>query len=122
MSIELTEELLKAATQYGYMGIFSHRDTMQQALDDATNMISAMQDDRAAAMTALMIFVNTNALAQAQRDLAKNDVVGELRELARATLAYCEQDSRSERRRREMIRGAQEALVHAVKEFGPEDT
>ncbi len=122
MKFEVTDELITKAAQFGYMGLFDHRDTLQEALDNATNMISAMHEDGAPAMVALMVFVNTNALMLAKQGQQKDAVVGELRELARATLAYCEQGSRSIRRRAAMIKGAHEALDHAEKEFGPEDT
>lgn len=41
------------------------------------------------------------------------EVLRQLEELARATKAYCEQDSRSERRRQAMIQGANEAIEAA---------
>lgn len=47
-------------------------------------------------------------------------VVGALREHVRASVAYCEQDSRSERRRKAMLDDAKTVLDDAEKEFGPE--
>lgn len=41
-------------------------------------------------------------------------VIGELLSMAYATLAYCEDDSRSPRRRQMMIRGAREAIEIAT--------
>ncbi len=47
-------------------------------------------------------------------------VVNELRLMARATKAYVEQDSRSERRRFAVFDGAVLALKHAQEVFGDE--
>ena len=68
------------------------------------------------ALTALMLAVNTNALIAAQQ----REVINELRELARATQSYCEQDSNSSRRRVAMIQGAKDALINAQDVFGDE--
>lgn len=114
--IVLTEELAKNAERFGYMGLFAHRASEREAYRDAVAMIEALED-KAGAFTALMILVNTSALVRAQQ----GEVVAELRELARATKAYCEQDSRSDRRRRAVISGANLALEHATEQFGPEE-
>ncbi len=50
-----------------------------------------------------------------------NEVIRQLEELARATKAYCEQDSRSERRRQAMIKGADEAIAAAQPYLREED-
>ena len=50
----------------------------------------------------------------------QTDSVNELRELARATHAYCEQDSRSARRRGTMMHSALDAIYNAQKAFGDE--
>ncbi len=51
----------------------------------------------------------------------QQEVVNELRELARATEAYCIQDSRSSARRAAMIQGAKDALINAQEAFGDEE-
>ncbi len=107
------------ATRFGYMGLFAHRDSLREAMDDAMSMIegSYPKGERGAAMTALMITINTYALLMAEQRV----VVNELRELARATEAYCIQDSRSSARRAAMIQEAGDALVNAQDVFGDED-
>lgn len=115
--VELTEELAKVAVRFGYIGLFSHRSSLQKAIDGSMAMIETMEE-KALAMTAMAIVLNTTALIRAQQ----LGVVNELRELARATTAYCVEDSRSGRRRDAMISGAEEALRNAEEVFGPEET
>lgn len=116
--IELTDKLARCAAKFGYIGLFAHRKTLQKATNDAVTMIESIDGrERGIAMTAMMIVLNTTAITRAQQ----LEVVNELRELARATKAYCIEDSRSMRRQDAMITGAEAALEHAEEVFGPED-
>ena len=104
--------------QFGYVGLFSHRDSIQEAHDDALSMIenAVPKEVQAHALTAVMLVQNTNALIMGEQ----RDVINELRELARATEAYCIQDSRSSARRAAMIQGCKDALINAQDVFGDE--
>ncbi len=108
----------KRAVRFGYMGLFSHRDTLQEAHDSALSMIEGAIPKAAQphAITAVMLVQNTYALIRAEQ----HEVINELRELARATEAYCIQDSRSSRRRADMIQGCKDALINAQDVFGDE--
>lgn len=99
MSIEIppnpNDELVKAASRLGYVGMVSHRSTIKGAFDDAIEMCKA--DDG----TSVPVFLATNtmALAWAQERL---DCI----EMMDAIISYCEDNSRSERRRVAMIDAA----------------
>ncbi len=109
----------RRAARFGYVGIFAHRDSRHEAYDDAMHMVNGnyAHNDRLSAITALMLVINTNALILAEQ----REVINELRELARATQAYCEQDSRSSARRAAMIQGAKDAIINAQDVFGAEE-
>lgn len=116
LPVTIPEELAKKAVRFGYLGVFSHRKTLQDAYNAAMDIINNM-DEKAAACTAMMLVMNTNALGKAQQV----DVVDELREMARATKAYIEDGSRSQRRADALLEGARTALEHAEEQFGPEE-
>lgn len=64
--IKSDNETKKRAAKYGYFGMFSHRDTLQEALDYATDLMNTLSPgDNTAGMIGLMVFVNTVALAKA---------------------------------------------------------
>ena len=52
--------------------------------------------------------------------LEERNSINELREMVRAAVAYCQVDSRSDRRRKAMIQGGMVALVNAQDAFGDE--
>lgn len=109
----------KRSRRFGYVGLFAHRDSIQEAHDGALSMIEGAipKDVQAHALTAMMIVQNTYALILGEQ----REVINELRELARATRAYCVQDSRSSRRRAVMIKETEDALINAQDVFGDED-
>ncbi len=115
LPVIIPQELAEKAAQFGYIGLFAHRETLQKAYDASMAIIEAC-DDKAAACTALMICMNTGALLKARQV----DTIDELRELARATVAFIEQGSNSDRRRQALVEGARTALIHAEEQFGPE--
>ena len=89
------EALVEMAVKLGYIGLVSHRQTIQEAYDDGVEMLKA--DD--ATVVPLHLLMNTMALQWAQDRL--NTV-----EMMDAIISYCEDDSRSPRRREEIRRGA----------------
>ncbi len=113
--IKVTPELKKLAIRFGYIPLIAYRDTRDEALHELITRIETY-DDKVATKIALSVALNTIALERAHEAC----IVTELRELARATEAYCLQDSRSERRRQAMISGCKLALTHAQNTFGDE--
>ncbi len=107
--MEIDEELATEAAQYGYIGLIAHRDTMNDAYGYALEVAETLEDGKGPALIAVHILLNTHAIqwAKAVR------VIEELEELARATTAYLEQDSRSERRKQAMLDGATQAIANA---------
>ncbi len=105
------EELAKEAQQYGYIGLVSVRDSMSEAYQYALDVAGALGSDGASMNIAVQVFLNTHAIqwAKAVR------VIEELEELARATIAYLEQGSQSERRKQAMLDGATQAIANARK-------
>lgn len=106
---ENNEQLETEAVRFGYIGLYSHCDTVQEALEYGLSVAKATGDQEAHVTTALMVIVNTYALAQAQQHC----VMKELEEMARAALSYCQDGSKSDRRRMRMIEGAQSAIAAA---------
>lgn len=105
-------ELLQEATRYGYTGFFVHKDTVQEAYDYALDIVKELGTDGARMMLGLQVLLNTLAIGTAKHIR----VIKQLEELARATKCYCEDASRSERRRLAMIEGADEA-IEAAKDY-----
>ncbi len=107
--------LEQEATRFGYLGLFSHRETMGGAYNYAMGIVKAIPDSAAAhVITAIQVMVNTYALNQAKQ----RRVIAELEEMARASLSYCQDGSRSDRRRMRMIEGAQSAIEAAKPYIG----
>ncbi len=79
-----SEELRKEAKEHGYVGFFAWRENTPQAFKDAFEIIEAIQEDKPAALLALMLYVNTNALERAH--IMRS--VKELRQLARGYTAF----------------------------------
>ncbi len=92
---EPSEELVKVAAELGYVGLVSHRDTIQEAYDYAVEFANSEE----ASLIPLHLMINTMALLWGQDRL---DAI----EMCEATKSYCEDDSRSERRRQAMLDGA----------------
>lgn len=93
-----SNRLVEMAVRLGYIGLVSHRTTVQKAYDDA---IAFCEQDRGA--VGLHLLMNTMTLQWAGERL-------DMLEMVDAIISYCGQDSRSERRRQAMIAGAK--LVH----------
>ncbi len=104
------KELQQEAQQYGYIGLFSHRDSIQEAYDYSASVAKA-EENTPAILTAIHVLLNTSALrfAEAVR------VIEELEEMARATRSFLEDNARigSQRRRKAMLDGVTSALKAA---------
>ena len=63
------EELKKKAARYGYVGLFAHRDTIQEAYNYAVSSTLNMCDvDKVAATVAIQVLQNTHAILKAQQE------------------------------------------------------
>ena len=102
------EVLEKEAVRFGYMGLFSYRETTQGAYNYALNIAESCED-KEHVITAIQVLINTYALKQAKQ----RRVIEELAEMALAALSYCQDGSRSDRRRMRMIEGAHSAIEAA---------
>ncbi len=103
------KELEKEAMRFGYIALFACRDTLNDAYQYGVSVAEACGDSKAHVITAIQVLVNTYALSQARQ----HRVMKELEEMARATLSYCQDGSKSDRRRMRMIEGAQSAIEAA---------
>ena len=92
------DKLVEMAVRLGYIGPVSHRATIQKAYDYAVEF--AKSDD--SSVVPVHIVMNTMALKWAQERL---DAV----EVCEAVVSYCEDDSRSPRRRQAMAKWASDA-------------
>jgi hypothetical protein len=105
---KLSGELEQRAKRYGYHGLFATRKSMQEAYTFGLKIAEASEDTPHVA-TAIQVLVNTYAIEMARL----MPIFMELEEMTRAALSYCQDGSRSDRRRMRMIHGAQQALAHA---------
>jgi hypothetical protein len=104
------DKLVEMAVRLGFIGLVSHRGTIQKAYDYVVEMSKADNSS----LVPVHIVMNTMALQWAQERL-------DTLEMMDAIISYCEDDSRSERRKAEMIHGAK--LVHEKltgEEYGAE--
>ena len=113
--LEVTEDLQREATKFGYIGMISHRDNRDIALHELITVVENYED-KVATKLALAVALNTLALERAR----EARVIAELREMTRGAQSYIRQDSRSTRRRGAMLKGAKDVLAAAEREFGPE--
>lgn len=103
------EKLTKMAARLGYVGLVSHRQTIPQAYADA---IVFCEQERGS--IGVHLLMNTMALQWAQERL-------DTLEMMDAIISYCEDDSKSPRRKAEVIHGAK--LIHerlTGEEYGAE--
>ena len=102
-------QLEKEAIRFGYIAMFACRDTLNDAYQYGISVAESCGDSKAHVVTAIQVLVNTYALRQAEQ----RRVMVELEEMARAALSYCQDGSKSDRRRMRMIEGAQSAIEAA---------
>ncbi|KKL70758.1 hypothetical protein LCGC14_2101700 [marine sediment metagenome] len=95
MSEQPSDEQVEVAVKLGYIGLVSHRDTIQEAYDYAAEF--AKSDD--SSLVPVHVVMNTMALQWAQERL---DAI----EMCEAIKSYCEDDSRSPRRKQAILGGA----------------
>ncbi len=104
------EAFITEAERYGYIGMFSDRKTMQEACTYSLEIADlCAAANKAHVVTAIHVMLNTHALEMVRT----RRVIRQLEEMARASLSYCQDGSRSDGRRMRMIKGAQEAIEAA---------
>lgn len=89
---ELDKEAQERATAYGYNGLFSSRKSVQEAFDYAMKVFESLgPSENVAAITGMMVVINTLAL---DRTASDQDQQAVLRSMERLCESYMEEISK----------------------------